>query len=78
MLTRTLRVETPKFPADVEWTFDRGHWRCTRTAPNLNWMKGLSMVEALAKLERLRYKFSWLSSRGSATEHQSLKLATRV
>lgn len=57
-----LRVSAPHFVAGAIWE-KRGHaWHCTRAAPILQWMGGMTAAQAGNYLAKKGWSFEWVAS----------------
>ena len=50
-----LQVTAPHFVAGCVWEKRGEHWRCTRAAPIIKWLVGMTSTEAEQKMKRLGY-----------------------
>lgn len=57
---RLLRVSCEHFTAGAIWKRTDGIWSCTRTAPIISWMRGMSPADAKFELARRNLDFSFL------------------
>lgn len=62
--TRFLRVETEYFTAGAVFT-KYGFWACTKAAPILHWMVGMTGSQAHLALLKMGARWSWLEKHSS-------------
>lgn len=58
--TRLLHVTAPHFCAGAVYEREAGEpWRCTRAAPIIEWLVGMSTEDARGRLKRVSYQWEW-------------------
>ena len=62
METKILRVMAPHFDAGAVYVREGPGqpWRCTRAAPIIRWLVGMSPADARERLARVRYQWEWV------------------
>ena len=64
--TRILTVSTPFWTARCRWVYRNDTWEPVIFDKELNFLKGLTMLEAKAELEKLRAEWQWSPVRDEA------------
>jgi len=59
-----LRVTAPHFVAGAIWKKVNNRWTCIQAAPIIKWMIDKSPVEVQYYLNKRKWKYEWLHTKG--------------
>lgn len=57
---KKLVVDTPQCYAGAIWRRDESGWACVRAAPVLEWMIGMTIADANARMKEFGYGKLWM------------------